>query len=197
MQNEPDDRLTIDTSGMSEGKKKALEVAEASRETLCTHDSFCASMFMGRFRWDLMHPWPAQPETDWVAGQPFLDELAALLRDEVDPDEIDATGEIPDELVNRLADMGAFGIKVDTVYDGLGLSQCNYSSRYVVRQCVRKPYGAVIGAPKHRCFAAPETVWHGCPEKEVFAPGRHRGDFGLCPHRRGGGVRSRTDDNPS
>ena len=61
-----------------------------------------------------------------LAGAPFLEKLADLLRREVDSDKIDATGEIPDALIARLADIGAFGIKVPREYGGLGLSQTNY-----------------------------------------------------------------------
>ena len=41
--------MVIDTSGMSEGKRQALEMAEASRDQYATHTSFVGSLFMGRF----------------------------------------------------------------------------------------------------------------------------------------------------
>ena len=44
----------------------------------------------------------------------------------VDSEEIDRTGEIPEELVQELRDMGAFGIKIPKEYGGLGLSQLSY-----------------------------------------------------------------------
>lgn len=44
----------------------------------------------------------------------------------MDPDEIDRTGEIPEDVLRELAALGAFGIKIPTVYGGLGLSQTNY-----------------------------------------------------------------------
>ena len=43
------------------------------------------------------------------------------------PDEIDETGEIPDSLLEKLAEIGAFGIKIPKQYGGLGLSQATYS----------------------------------------------------------------------
>jgi signal transduction histidine kinase len=39
----------------------------------------------------------------------------------VDPDAIDRTGEIPDDVIKGLAEMGAFGIKINGQYGGLGL----------------------------------------------------------------------------
>ncbi len=43
------------------------------------------------------------------------------------PDEIDSSGEIPDAIIEALAGIGAFGIKIPHRYGGLGLSQTNYS----------------------------------------------------------------------
>ena len=48
------------------------------------------------------------------------------MRDKVDPDEIDRTGEIPQSVIDELARLCAFGIKVSPQYGGLGLSQTNY-----------------------------------------------------------------------
>ncbi len=52
--------------------------------------------------------------------------LENLLREKVDADEIDRTGEIPAPVIEELAKLGAFGIKISTQYGGLGLSQTNY-----------------------------------------------------------------------
>jgi len=121
------DTSPIDTSKMTEGKRAALELAESSRETTWEHASFAASLFMGRFPWPLIHPYPEQPPEDAAAGAPFLQKLEALLRDRVDADQIDREGEIPPPVVDALAEMGAFGIKIPKEYGGLGLSQVNYS----------------------------------------------------------------------
>lgn len=116
----------IDTSKMSEGKRAALEVTEASRDTTTTYPSFAGDIFMGRIPWDLIHPYPAQSDSDRAKGDAFLEQLEAFLHDQVDPDEIDRTGEIPQEVFDGLAKLKAFAIKIPTEYGGLGLSQANY-----------------------------------------------------------------------
>lgn len=121
------EEMIIDTSKMNEGKRAALELAEASRDKLRRRDSFCAGLFMGEFAWDKMHPYPEQAEEDRKAAAPFLDELNRILRDHTDPDEIDRSGEISQDVIDRLALLGAFGIKVPKEYDGLGQSQTTYS----------------------------------------------------------------------
>jgi alkylation response protein AidB-like acyl-CoA dehydrogenase len=119
--------LQIDTSNMSEGKRQALEVTEAAREASWQHPSFALELFQGRFRADLMLPYPQQDPADAAKGDEFIAVLARILRDKVDPDEIDETGEIPQEAIDALAKVGAFGIKIPEEYGGLGLSQMNYS----------------------------------------------------------------------
>jgi alkylation response protein AidB-like acyl-CoA dehydrogenase len=52
--------------------------------------------------------------------------LGEFLRNNTNPDEIDESGEIPDQVIDGLAKLGAFGIKIPTKYGGLGLSQTNY-----------------------------------------------------------------------
>jgi len=121
------EEMIIDTSKMNEGKRAALELAESSRDKLRRRDSFCAGLFMGDFDWEKMHPYPDQPEEDRRRAAPFLAELTRVLRDDTDPDEIDASGEVPDEVIDKLAKLGAFGIKVPEEYSGLGQSQTTYS----------------------------------------------------------------------
>ena len=50
----------IDTSKMSKGKREALELAEASRDPLDERGSFASNLFIGRYDFDRIFPWPAQ-----------------------------------------------------------------------------------------------------------------------------------------
>src|SRR5205814_5902193 len=84
----------IDTSKMAEGKRAALELTEASRDPLDDRGSFASNLFIGRYDFDRIFPWPEQSAEDRAAGEPFLTELKAYLEANVDADEIDRTGEI-------------------------------------------------------------------------------------------------------
>ncbi|MGC8846860.1 MAG: acyl-CoA dehydrogenase family protein, partial [Candidatus Hydrogenedens sp.] len=57
-------------------KDAAMELAEEARETEWKFPSFTAEMFRGNFRWDLLHPYPAQSEEDKKIG----DELIAKIK---------------------------------------------------------------------------------------------------------------------
>ncbi len=111
--------------GALASEKEARDVAEAARESEWSGPSFVRELFLGRFRLDLIHPHPAEDPEEIRRAKPFLDKLEAFLR-RVDSDMIDRTGEIPEEYVQELRDMGAFGIKIPTEYGGLGLSYSSY-----------------------------------------------------------------------
>src|SRR5256885_11745196 len=113
----------IDTSKMSKGQREALELAEASRDPLDDRGSFASNLFVGRYDFDRIYPWPEQSAEDRAAGAEFLAKLENYLREHVDADEIDRTGEIPPENFKGLAEIGAFGIKVPQKYGGVGFSK--------------------------------------------------------------------------
>jgi alkylation response protein AidB-like acyl-CoA dehydrogenase len=107
-------------------EREARETAESARETEWEHPSFVRELFLGRFRLDLIHPHPEQNDPDEAArAADFLAKLRAVL-EETDSDEIDREGEIPESVVQKLRDIGAFGIKIPREYGGLGLSQMTY-----------------------------------------------------------------------
>src|SRR5256884_1565166 len=118
----------IDTSKMAKGQREALELAEAARDPLEDRGSFASNLFIGRYDFDRIYPYPAQSAEDRAAGEDFLQKLESYLREHVDPDEIDRTGEIPPENFKGLAELGAFGIKVPKKYGGRGLLQSKYGA---------------------------------------------------------------------
>ena len=121
------DQALIDTSKMSEGQRAALELTEAARDAAAEKPSLASGLFMGRFDLSAVFPFPEQSAEDRDQGDAFLQRLETFLREKVDPDAIDRTGEIPQEVIYELGRMGAFGIKISPQYGGLGLSQTNYS----------------------------------------------------------------------
>jgi alkylation response protein AidB-like acyl-CoA dehydrogenase len=112
---------------LGKGSPEALEVTEAAREAEWHHPSFIAELFMGRLRTDLIFPYPEQPEEDRRSGDAFLATLESFLKEHLDPDEIDRMGEIPASVLQGLARLGCFGMKIPKEYGGLGLSLTNYN----------------------------------------------------------------------
>src|SRR3989338_8025934 len=108
--------------GIDESKKQALEVAEEAREKEWHHPSFLAQLFSGRCDWKLIFPYPEQTPEDKKIGDEFVAKLKTFLCQNLNPDEVDRTGEIPKEVLKGLADLGCFAMKVPKTYGGLGLS---------------------------------------------------------------------------
>jgi len=119
--------MEMKIKGATEGKQQALDLAEASRETEWKYPSFIAELFKGNFNWDLIHPYPEQDPADKKIGDDFLEKLEAFLKEKVDPDYIDRTGEITKEVYEGLTKLGCFAMKIPKEYGGLGLSKINYN----------------------------------------------------------------------
>jgi alkylation response protein AidB-like acyl-CoA dehydrogenase len=114
---------------MNDSKEKdvAMEMAEDARQAEWSAVSFTAELFKGNFRWDVVSPFPAQPEEDRRIGDAYIEKVAAALERHVDPYKIDEEGEYPRETLKALADIGLFGMKIPKEYGGLGLSVTNYA----------------------------------------------------------------------
>ena len=109
---------------VSEGE--ARRVAEEARESEWQAPSFLKEIFLGNFRLDLIHPFP-EPPPERPEFRAFCDRMERFLREEVDGDAIDRNGKIPQPVIEGLARMGAFGMKIPKEYGGLGLTQREYA----------------------------------------------------------------------
>src|SRR5881397_1795889 len=146
----------IDTSKMSKGKREALELAEASRDPLDERGSFASNLFIGRYDFNRIHPYPAQTAEDRAAGEEFLASLQKYLRENIDADEIDRTGEIPQKNIDDLFAMGAFGVKIPKQYGGLGLSQVNYGRAAMLLGSWDANVTALVSA--HQSIGVPQPL---------------------------------------
>src|ERR1043166_3402438 len=160
----------IDTSKMAKGQREALELAEAARDPLEDRGSFASNLFVGRYDFNRIHPYPVQTTEDRAAGEEFLRKLESYLREHVDPDEIDRTGEIPPENFKGLAELGAFGIKVPKKYGGLGLSQSNYGRAAVLLGSWDGNVAALISAHQSIGVAQPLLLFGTEEQKQKYLP---------------------------
>lgn len=135
---------------------EALEVTEAARETEWHYPSLVADLFLGRVRRDLMFPFPQQDEADRREGDAFLAKLESFLRDHLDPDEVDRTGELPAATLEGLARLGCFGMKIPKAYGGLGLSQTNYNRVMMLLGSYCGSTGVWLSA--HQSIGAPQPL---------------------------------------
>ncbi len=140
----------------SDSERESRQVAEASREKEWSSPSFMRELFMGRFRLDLIHPLPgveAGPRPEFEA---FYRRFEEFLRDEVDPAEIDRTGEYPPRVLERLRELGAFGMKIPAEFGGLGLSEDEYTRVMRLLGSVDGNLTALLSA--HQSIGVPQPV---------------------------------------
>jgi 3-hydroxyacyl-CoA dehydrogenase/alkylation response protein AidB-like acyl-CoA dehydrogenase/enoyl-CoA hydratase/carnithine racemase len=165
----------IDTSKMSAGQRAALELTEAAREN--ASGSFASRMFMGKLDLSGISPFPGQSAQDREQGDVFLKKLETFLRERVNPDEIDRTGEIPQDVIDGLGGLGAFGIKISTAYSGLGLSQTNYSRAAMLLGSYCGNLTALLSA--HQSIGVPQPlILFGTEEqKRKFLPRVAKGEI--------------------
>ncbi len=119
--------MSIFDKNISEEKRASLELAEESREQEWKYPSFALKLFHGVPNWNLIFPFLQQSPEDKKQGDEFLQKLEHFLRENLDPDEVDRTTEIPPKVIKGLGELGAFAIKIPKKYGGLGLSQVNYN----------------------------------------------------------------------
>src|ERR1043165_3959965 len=177
-------RPVIDTSKMSSGQRAALELTEAAREA-SKEPTLVSGLFMGRLDLAAISPFQSQSQEDRDQGDAFLQRLETFLREKTDPDEIDRTGEIPQPVIDELAKMGAFGIKISTDYGGLGLSQTNYCRAAVLLGSWCGNLTAFISAHQSIGVPQPLVLFGTEQQKRKYLPRVARGEisaFALTEH---------------
>jgi alkylation response protein AidB-like acyl-CoA dehydrogenase len=160
-------------SGPSE--QESRDVAEAARETEWTAPSFVREMFLGNFRLDLIHPYPQQSAEDKAKTDAYVARLRAFVEARVDSDAIDRTGELPDDVVDGLRQLGAFGLKIPEEYGGQGLSQVGYGRAIGMVTSRDGNLTALLSA--HQSIGVPQPLkMFGTPEqKKKWLPRLARG----------------------
>lgn len=146
-------------------ERQARQVAEEAREAQWRQPSFGKELFLGRLRLDLVHPHPRGPAEATERGEAFLAKLREFCRTQVDAAVIERDAQIPDKVIRGLKELGAFGMKISTEYDGLGLSQVYYNKSLALVGSVHPALGALLSA--HQSIGVPQPVsMFGTPEQK-------------------------------
>lgn len=151
-------------------ERQARQVAEEARETHWHQPSFGKELFLGRLRLDLVHPHPRGPAETTERGEAFLVKLREFCETQIDATVIERDAQIPDKVIRGLKELGAFGMKIGTEYDGLGLSQVYYNKALALVGSVHPALGALLSA--HQSIGVPQPVsMFGTPEqKQAWLP---------------------------
>lgn len=88
--------------------------------------SFSKQLFFGIFDASRVMPFPQQIDEDQERAHLLLTQLAEFVDKQIDSDQIDRTGNIPDAVIKFLGQSGVMGMTVPKEYGGLGLTQTTF-----------------------------------------------------------------------
>ncbi|MDT8340033.1 MAG: acyl-CoA dehydrogenase family protein [Longimicrobiales bacterium] len=149
---------------------ESREVAEAAREEEWSSHSFSKQLFAGRLALDILEaPAGRDPEEVARAGD-FHRRLRDFTREHIDGDAFDREGWVPDEVLEGLAAIGAFGMKIPVEYGGLGLSQIAYNRALEIVASRCGSTGAFLSAHQSIGVPGPVKMFGTKAQKETFLP---------------------------
>jgi alkylation response protein AidB-like acyl-CoA dehydrogenase len=148
----------------------ARQVAEDARETRWDKPSFAKELFLGRFHLDLIHPHPRPDEAAHTAGEELLSTLEKFCAEHIDSALIEREARIPKDVIRGLAEIGAFGMKIDREYGGLGLTQRYYNKALMLVSSANASVGALLSAHQSIGVPQPLKLFGTEEQKKEFLP---------------------------
>lgn len=171
---------------MGKAKKDALgdrsmEIAEEQRDA-ARYTGPLAGFLEGEARLDQIFPYPEQSAEDFEKAKAIFEKFKNLLWEKVNAEEIDKTGEIPEEVLQELKELGLFGIKIPPEYGGLGFSQRNYHRFLILMAGWDASVGGILGAHNSIGVSQPLLGKFGTEEqRQRFLPRIAKGAIsGVC-----------------
>ncbi len=165
--------------------------------------SFCKSLFSGVIAADLVFPYPQMARHDAEGLATYLEDLERFLDAKVDAAALDRAAAVPEEIIEGLAERGAFGLYVPTAYDGLGFSQAQTAKVMELVASRDAGLGVLLGA--HQSIGIKGIYMYGTEaQKQRWLPPCARGDtlaaFALTEPHHGSDVanlESRAERSPN
>lgn len=147
---------------------KGFERIEEARERL-TGRSFMAGLFMGRPDFALLlHE--EEPHDQVAAWEAYRPRLTSFLTSQVDPDEIERTGKIPESVLRGLFALGAFAMKIPLAYGGLGFSYTNYGRALTLIASWSNVLALTVAVPQSIGIAMPLLLFGTEEQRRAYLP---------------------------
>jgi len=157
--------------------RESRDVAEGARQAGWEKRSFMRELFGGRLALDLIHPHPAQDPEEAARAAPFLERIRRFTEENVDGDAFDRDGWVPESVLEGLADLGAYGIKVPRRYGGLGLSQTSYNRALAIVASRCASTAAFLSAHQSIGVPTPLVLFGTEAQKREYLPRAARGEL--------------------
>ena len=155
--------------GVSKEDQKMIEDIETMMGPEPEDMGFMKNVFWGRFREDLVFPYPHEGDEEKEKCDALLEELEEYLENEHPRVEIDREQYIPEEVIDRLFDMGVMGMIIPEEYGGLGLGVTSYNR--VLEMIGRYCASTAVLVSAHQSIGCKALVMFGTEEqKEEYLP---------------------------
>ncbi|NBB74720.1 MAG: acyl-CoA dehydrogenase, partial [Bacteroidetes bacterium] len=155
--------------GVSKEDQKMIQDIETMMGPEPEDMGFIKNAFWGRFRDDLVFPYPQESQEERAKCDALLEELEAYLETEHPAVLIDQEEHIPDEVTERLFDMGVMGMIIPEEYGGLGLGVTSYNRvlELIGRYCA----STAVMVSAHQSIGCKALVMFGTEDqKEKYLP---------------------------
>jgi acyl-CoA dehydrogenase family protein 9 len=140
-----------------------------------TEQSFMKALFCGVIAEDVVFPFPELNESERVRLHTLLERVRKFLESSVKPADLDATGIIPESVLDGMRELGLFGLAIPPEYGGQGLSTTAYARVIEEVASVDASLGLMLHV--HQAVAARGLLLFGNDEqKRRFLPELARGD---------------------
>ncbi|XP_069875429.1 complex I assembly factor ACAD9, mitochondrial-like isoform X2 [Dipodomys merriami] len=110
--------------------RAAAAALAASRRWLgasARNRAFAKELFLGKIEQKAVFPFPEVSQDELNEINQFVGPVEKFFNEEVDSRKIDREGKIPDDTLEKLRQLGLFGIQVPEEFGGLGLSNTMYA----------------------------------------------------------------------
>ena len=155
--------------GVSKEDQKMIQDIETMMGPEPKDMGFIKNVFWGRFRDDLVFPYPKESRDERARCDALLEELEDYLENEHPAVEIDQEQYIPEEAIERLFDMGVMGMIIPEEYGGLGLGVTSYNR--VLEMIGSYCASTAVMVSAHQSIGCKALVMFGTEaQKEAYLP---------------------------
>lgn len=154
---------------------QSRDVAEQSREKEWKHPSFLKELFLGNFDVSILGEYPDPPSRQEFVN--FRDWMLHFLETEVDSAQMDRDGKYPADVLEKLRERGAFGMKIPKLYGGLGFTAYEYAN--IMKIIGSKDSNIAVLLSAHQSIGVPQPVYHFGSEylKQEYLPRCAKGEI--------------------
>ena len=138
--------------------------------------SFSKALFAGNIAQDLVFPYPVMDKEEEENLKLVIESFRQFAKDKVDSAKFDSEEEIPQEVLDGLAEIGLFGMSIPEAYEGYGFSATAYSRIFEEVAGVDASLAVTFGG--HQSIGLKALLLHGTEEqKKKYLPKLASGEW--------------------